>query len=125
MLTAGWFASEWHLKARRQLHSGGYRGHFFFLRFFNTTCCVVECCSHQVFQHLFVVFQQARVDLYATAVVCTVDGHFYQTCARFAGDFQLRDLFLHFLHFFLHLLGLLHQVTQTAFTKHRFLSQSR
>lgn len=78
-----------------------------------------------VFQHLFVVFQQAWIDLHATAVMRAVDGHFYQTRARFAGHFQLGDFFLHLLHFFLHLLGLFHQVTQTAFTKHRLLSQSR
>ena len=27
-----------------------------------------------------------ELGIYATAVVCTVDGHFYQTCARFAGN---------------------------------------
>ncbi len=54
-----------------------------------------------------------------------VNGHFHQTRAGFAGHFQLSDLFLHLLHFVLHLLGLLHQVTQAAFsTKHRLLSQS-
>ena len=53
-----------------------------------------------------------------------VDGDFDQACAGFTGHFQSSDFFLHLLHFFLHLLGLLHQVTQTAFsTKHRLLSQ--
>ncbi len=48
-----------------------------------------------------------------------VDGNLHQTRAGFAGHFQLRNLFLHFLHFFLHLLGLLHQIAQTAFSKHK------
>src|SRR5690606_7616479 len=78
---------------------------------------------NQIFQHLFVVFEQARVDFNATAVMRTVDGHLDQTGTGFTRDFQLSDLFLHLLHFFLHLLSLLHQTTQTAFsTKHRLLS---
>ena len=66
----------------------------------------------------------SRVDLNAAAVMRAVDGDFDQACAGFTGHFQSSDFFLHLLHFFLHLLGLLHQVTQTAFsTKHRLLSQ--
>lgn len=97
---------------------------FLFLGLFNAARGIIERGSHQIFQHLFVVFQQAWVDFHATAVVRAVDGHFYQTRAGLTGHFQLRDLFLHFLHFVLHLLGLFHQVTRAAFsTKHRLLSQ--
>src|SRR5688572_1515435 len=77
----GWFASEWHLEAWWQLHAARYGCHFFFLSFIDTTCSIVERRSDQIFQHVFIVFQQAWIDFNATHVVRTVDGDFHQASA--------------------------------------------
>jgi len=51
--------------------------------------------------------------------VAAGDRHIDQTATGFAGDFHRRDFRLRLLQIFLHLLRLLHDITQTAF--HRIL----
>src|SRR5471030_411934 len=115
----GWFASERHLKAWWQLHSARDSLCFLLAHFVDTTCSIIECRRDQIFQHVFVVFKQSRINDNTTNVMLAVDGDFYQTSARLAGDFQRSNFSLNLLHFFLHLLGLFHQVTNAAFSKHK------
>src|SRR5690554_1070106 len=107
--------SERHLEAGRHLQAGSHAGHAVLAVFLNLAHGIVDCSSDQVFQNLLVFFQQAVVNTYTAHIVTARHHYTDHTGTGFTGHFRIGQLFLHFLHFFLHHLGLLHQASHTAF----------
>jgi hypothetical protein len=89
--------------ARRQL------AHLLRRHRFGTPHRIVKRGGDQVFEHVFVVGQEARVDRDALHVVFAGHRDLHQARARLALDLDRGELFLGLLQVVLHGLGLFHQ----------------
>src|SRR5882672_6510132 len=105
-------SSERELHSRRQWHAGGELAHLFLRHLFGTTDAVVERGSHEVFEHVLVVGQQARVDDDAFHVVLAGHRHLHEPGAGLPFDLDAAELFLSLLEVVLHRLRLLHQACE-------------
>jgi len=86
--------------------------------FFCVAHGIVERCSHQVFQHVLVIGQQARVDGHAAHIVFASHEDLDHAGTRLAFDFDVGQFVLGLFQVVLHGLGLFHQARELSFVEH-------